>query len=56
MFDRIIKVMARWYFRNMYQPVALDPQQPFEHPDQHHLDEVVQNFLSICFLTVRVSG
>ena len=26
MFSRIMKVMARWYFRNMVQPVALDPQ------------------------------
>ena len=38
--DRIMQLMARWCFRNAYQPVALDLQQPLDHPGQHHLDRV----------------
>jgi hypothetical protein len=50
MFNRIMKVMARWYFRNMYQPVALDPRQPFDHPAQHHLDSVpwISTWETVC--------
>lgn len=45
-----MKVMARWYFRNVYQPVALDPQQPFDHPAQHHLDSVswISTWETVC--------
>lgn len=50
MFNRIMKTMARWYFRNVYQPVALDPQQPFDHPAQHHLDSVpwISTWETVC--------
>lgn len=50
MFNRIMKLMARWYFRNMYQPVALDPQQPFDHPARQHLDSVpwISTWETVC--------
>jgi hypothetical protein len=53
-FDRIMKTLARWYFRNMYRPVALDPQQPFDHPAQHHLDSVpwISTWETVCQSTV----
>jgi hypothetical protein len=50
MFGRIMQRMARWYFRNAYQPVALDPQQPFDHPAQHHLGSVpwISTWETVC--------
>jgi hypothetical protein len=38
--DRILKYMARWYYRNMYQPAALDPSQVVDPPPQHHVEGV----------------
>jgi hypothetical protein len=38
--DRIMKYMARWYFRNAYQPEPLVPQQAVDLPPQCHLDNV----------------
>jgi hypothetical protein len=40
MFDRIMKTMARWYYRNMYQPAALDPTDLSDYPPEHHLTTV----------------
>jgi hypothetical protein len=50
MFDRIMKLMTSWYFRNMYQPIALDPQQPLDHPARHHLNSVpwISTWETVC--------
>jgi hypothetical protein len=52
--ERIMKAMARWYFRNTYQPAALDPKQVSDHPTAYHLQTVpwISTWETVCQSTV----
>jgi hypothetical protein len=48
--DRIIKYMARWYYRNMYQPASLDGKPLPGHPPEHRLNTVpwISTWETVC--------